>query len=79
MKTKKIKLPKGKKIGDIMSFLPSNALINKTITGCGATHAEIHAKRNSLLTLPNVPVIIGKVAKAEIDGLHISASMRKQR
>ncbi|GAA4100481.1 hypothetical protein [Mucilaginibacter panaciglaebae] len=68
MKTKLIDLPKGKKISHIMNFLPSNALINKTIPGCGATHAEIYCERHSLIAFPNVPVIIGKVAKANKDG-----------
>jgi hypothetical protein len=42
-------------------LLPSNRVINKTLTGIGATHMEIKAKRNSIIIEPNVPVIIGKV------------------
>jgi hypothetical protein len=71
MKTKTIKLPKGKTISDIMDFLPSNSITNKTITACGATRREIYSKRHSLMAMPNVPVIIGKVAKSAADGLHI--------
>jgi len=54
-----------------MAFLPSNSITNKAVTACGATHAEIIAERHSLLALANVPVIIGKVAKAAANGLII--------
>lgn len=40
--------------------LPSNAIINKTITGIGATYCEIHSPRHSFIIEPNVPVIKGK-------------------
>lgn len=71
MKVKTIKLPIRKTISDIIGFLPTDALIEKTVPGCGATHAEIYSKRNSLMALPNVPVIIGKVAKALNEGKDI--------
>lgn len=41
-------------------FLPSNAIINKVVPGCGATYGELNAKRNSILIEPYVPVIKGK-------------------
>lgn len=41
-------------------MIPSNVVIDKTVTGLGITHMEIHAKRNSIIIEPNVPVIIGK-------------------
>jgi len=41
--------------------IPSNAIIDKTLTGIGATYMEIKAKRNSIIIEPNVPVIKGKV------------------
>ncbi|WP_053183597.1 hypothetical protein, partial [Sunxiuqinia dokdonensis] len=43
--------------------IPSNIVLDKTLPGVGATHAEIHAKRHSIIIEPNVPVIKGKVNK----------------
>lgn len=41
-------------------MIPSNAIISKTITGCGATYSELKTDRNSIIIEPNVPVIKGK-------------------
>ncbi|MFV0590894.1 MAG: hypothetical protein ACK5M7_05880 [Draconibacterium sp.] len=41
--------------------IPSNAIIDKTLTGIGATYMEIHTPRPSIIIEPNVPVIKGKV------------------
>lgn len=41
-------------------LIPSNVIIDKTVTGLGITHMEVHAKRPSIIIEPNVPVIIGK-------------------
>lgn len=43
--------------------LPTNAIIDKTLTAKGATTSELEAKRNSIIIEPNVPVINGKQAK----------------
>jgi hypothetical protein len=43
--------------------IPSNIVLDKTLTGIGATYTEIKAKRNSIIIEPNVPVIIGKTKK----------------
>lgn len=40
--------------------IPSNAILNKTLTGIGATYMEIKAHRHSIIIEPNVPVIVGK-------------------
>lgn len=37
--------------------IPTNVILDKTLTGIGATYCEIHAKRNSIIIEPNVPVI----------------------
>lgn len=42
-------------------MIPSNTILDKTLTGLGATHSEIHSKRNSIIIEPNVPVILGKL------------------
>ena len=48
-----------KRIGH--SMIPSNCILNKKLTGLGATHSEIHCKRSSIIIEPNVPVILGKL------------------
>ncbi len=53
-------LPKGKYLGDIMSFLPANRIIYKYLTGCGATHLEIFCNRWSIIVEQYIPVILGK-------------------
>ena len=52
-----------KRIGH--SMIPSNCILNKTLTGLGATHGEIHSKRSSIIIEPNVPVILGKLGDNE--------------
>lgn len=41
--------------------IPSNVILDKTLTGIGATYMEIKSKRKSIIIEPNVPVIIGKI------------------
>jgi len=42
--------------------IPSNSIIHKQVTGCGITTFEIeYALHHSIIILPNVPVIKGKV------------------
>ncbi len=41
-------------------LIPSNVIIDKTVTGLGITHMEVHSLRPSIIIEPNVPVIIGK-------------------
>ena len=52
-----------KRIGH--SMIPSNCILDKTLTGLGATHSEIHSKRPSIIIEPNVPVILGKLGDNE--------------
>ena len=63
MMTKELKIDKGQWLSDVLPMIPSNVILNKTITGCGATTLEINAPRNSIIIEPNVPVIIGKKAR----------------
>ena len=42
-------------------LIPSNIILDKTLPGLGATYMELHAKRNSIIIEPNVPVILGKI------------------
>lgn len=46
--------------------IPTNVILDKTLTGVGATYCEIHAKRNSIIIEPNVPVIQCKLDNEEM-------------
>jgi hypothetical protein len=70
IETKPLSLYKGERLIDAlkragMENIPSNVVLDKTLPGIGATYTEIHAKRNSIIIEPNVPVIKGKVKKHE--------------
>ena len=56
-------LHKGQYLSDIMSEIPSNYILSKRIPGCGATTLELDSQRNSIIIVPNVPVIISKCGK----------------
>jgi hypothetical protein len=70
IETKPLYLYEGERLIDAlkragMKDIPSNVILDKTLPGIGATYTEIHAKRNSIIIEPNVPVIKGKVKKHE--------------
>ena len=50
-----------RKYGD--KNIPTNVILDKTLTGIGATYTELHSCRNSIIIEPNVPVIIDKAKK----------------
>ena len=45
---------------EILPEIPTNTILNKTLTGLGATYGELKADRNSVIIEPNKPVIVGK-------------------
>ena len=47
-------------LSDIYPVIETNTILNKTITGIGATYSEIKAPRNSIIIEPTRPVIYGK-------------------
>ena len=47
-------------LSDVLPLIPSNSIICKTLTGIGATHCEIKARRHSVIIEPNKPIIYGK-------------------
>ena len=47
-------------LSDIYPIIETNTILNKTITGIGATYSEIKAPRNSIIIEPSKPVICGK-------------------
>ena len=57
-----INIDKGSWLSEVMEEIPTNTILNKVMTGCGATTLEINAARHSIIIEPNVPVIIGKKA-----------------
>ena len=67
MKIEYITINAGQRFDAVMPEIPTNSIINKTVTGCGATYAEINAPRHSVIIEPNVPVIEGKLKKAPAD------------
>jgi len=48
------------RLNQVLPEIPTNVILNKTITGIGATYTEIKAQRNSIIVEPNRPVIYGK-------------------
>ena len=63
-----LKIKKGERLLDALKrdgkqMLPTHCIINKTLTGIGATYCELVSDRNSIIVEPNVPVIEGKVKK----------------
>ena len=46
---------------DVYPQIETNTILNKTITGIGATYSEIKAPRNSIIIEPSKPVIYSKI------------------
>jgi hypothetical protein len=46
-----------------MRKIPTNCILSKRIPGCGATTLELMTNRNSIIVVPNVPVINSKCQK----------------
>ena len=53
----------GQYLSDVMHEIPTNCILSKRIPGCGATTLELTTDRNSIIIVPNVPVIQSKVKK----------------
>lgn len=60
MKKKYISIQPYQFLSELMDIIPSNCIINKVLTGIGATSLEISSQRHSIIIEPNVPVIRGK-------------------
>lgn len=50
-----------KYLTEVLPMIPTNTILNKTLTGLGATYGELKANRHSIIIEPNVPVIVGKI------------------
>lgn len=58
-----IKVKKTSKfLSDEFNNIPSRCLFNKGITGCGGTTLEIESKRNSIILVPNINLVLNKCA-----------------
>ena len=49
----------------VLPVIPSNVILDKTVTGCGATTAEIKTDRHSIIVIPNLPGIHSKINDPE--------------
>ena len=58
-----VTLRKGQYLSDVMTMIPADCILSKRIPGCGATTLEIMTDRNSIIIVPNVPVINSKEKK----------------
>ena len=57
-----ITAPKGTKyLSDIMQELPVNCLFNKGKTGCGGTELVLRGKKNAIIAVPYVNLILNKL------------------
>ncbi len=58
-------LNKDQYLSDVIRQIPTNSILSKRIPGCGATTLELNTNRNSIILVPNVPVINSKCQKYE--------------
>lgn len=58
-----ITLKEGQRLRDVLNKIPTNCILSKRIPGCGATTLELKTDRNSIIIVPNVPVIQSKAKK----------------
>lgn len=56
-------LKEGQHLQDVMHEIPTNCILSKRIPGCGATTLELSTNHNSIIVVPNVPVINSKCQK----------------
>ena len=55
-------------LSDIYPVIETNTILNKTITGIGATYSETKAPRHSIIIEPTKPVIYGKTHDSKHKG-----------
>ena len=69
-----ISLPtKDTKLSEVLEFLP-HGLVDKKITGIGATHLEMYSHRNSIIVTPTRVLAYNKSIKEENKFLYIGSS-----
>ena len=65
MKKEILHIDRGQYLIDILPLIPTDIILNKRITGIGATYCELKSPRNSIIIEPTVPVIKGKLKDPE--------------
>ena len=60
MQIQEIQIEKDQKLSDVYPQIEPNIILNKTLSGIGATYSEIMAARNSIIVVPNLPIIAKK-------------------
>lgn len=63
MEERTISISKHQHLADVYPLIETNTILNKRLSGVGATHCEIIAPRHSIIVVPNVPIITCKVEK----------------
>ena len=58
-----ITLKEGQFLSNVLSEIPTDCILSKRVPGCGATTLELKTDRNSIIIVPNVPVIQSKAKK----------------
>ncbi len=58
-----ITLKEGQFLSNVLDKIPTDCILSKRIPGCGATTLELLTDRNSIIIVPNVPVIKSKKQK----------------
>lgn len=56
-------LKEGQRLRDVLNEIPTDCILSKRVPGCGATTLELKTNRNSIIIVPNVPVIQSKEKK----------------
>lgn len=56
-------LKEGQHLRDVLNEIPTDCILSKSIPGCGATSLELMTDRDSIIIVPNVPVIQSKEKK----------------
>lgn len=63
MESKSIIISRHQHLADVYPLIETNIILNKKLSGIGATHCEIIAPRHSIIVVPNVPIITCKVER----------------
>lgn len=63
-------------LSEVINEIPSQCLLNKGVTGCGGTTLEIQSKRDSVILVPNINLVLNKT-KAHHDLIGVYGEVLK--
>lgn len=63
-------------LSEVINEIPSQCLLNKGVTGCGGTTLEIQSKRDSIILVPNINLVLNKT-KAHRDLIGVYGEVLK--